>query len=172
MCPSTTYAYNPYQMDHLAVRKIRRILLWASTGVLAFGALFSPALGPVMDHHFPERHHNHAHIYLRPPDADHIHPYQNHHSHRRTEWGKYTDGPSALNVPIDTVYLAPLDGLGQDSLTPLTPSTQPAKSFPDQGDPSYMLTWPQRYDPLREVFVPPPKLPPRVAPVRFSGLSC
>lgn len=148
-------------MYHLTPKSISRYLLWAGPGVLALWALLSPALGPVLDHHFPERHHNHSHIYFGPPDADHIHPYQDHHAHSLIHWANSPDAPSAPNLPKDTVYLAPLDGMGQDSLAPLTSAAQTMNSLPDQGDPSIFSVWPQRVNPLEEAHVPLPKRPPR-----------
>lgn len=151
-------------MHSLEARRICRTLLWAGPAVLALWALFSTALGPVMDHHFAERQHNHAHIYFGPPDVDHLHPYQDHHDHRLILGANDEDMGEGLrtpNVPVDVVYLAPLDVLGQDSLAPLTSATQPIDSFPDQGDPTIFLAWPKRSDPLKEAYVPPLKKPPR-----------
>ncbi len=143
---------------------VRRSLLLAGAGILALWALFSPALGPVMDHHFAERHHNHSHIYAGPLDFDHLHPYEKHHVHgpvRSATDIKVGDDQWGPEVPRGVVFLSPMDGMGQDSLVQLTPVTQPSNSFPDQGDPSLLLAWPQRWDPLREVYVPPLKRPPR-----------
>lgn len=151
-------------MHSLQEKKTRRTFLWAGPAVLAVWALFSPVFGPVMDHHFPERHHSHAHIYFGPPDVDHIHPYQGRHAHgpvQSANVNKMNRSLPAENVPAGVVYLIPLDGMGQDSLAPLTPATQPLNSFPDQGELSLLSAWPLRYDPLQEAYVPLPKRPPR-----------
>jgi len=135
--------------------------LWAGTAVLALWALFSPAFGPVIDHHFAERHHNHSHIYIGLPNIDHIHPYQDNHPHQLAYLSDDSDPRSRSNQPADTVFLAPLDGLEQDAQAPLTPAAQPMNSSPDQGDSSLLLAWPQSDGPLKEVYVPPLKRPPR-----------
>jgi len=117
-----------------------------------------------MDHHFAERQHNHSHIYFGPPDVDHNHPYQDRHMHqpiRSANQNDMNNDLSAPNIPVGVVYLAPLDGMGQDSLASLAPMTQPMNSFSNQGDPPLLLTWPQRYDPLQEDYVSLPKRPPR-----------
>jgi len=111
-----------------------------------------------MDHHFAERHHNHSHIYIGPPDIDHIHPYQDNHSHRLAYRADDSNPPSGSNLLINTVFLAPLDGMGQDSLAPPTPAAQPMNSIPEQG---ILLAWPQSDGPLKEAYVPPLKRPPR-----------
>ena len=38
-------------------------------------------LGPVVDHHFVERQHNHSHIYLNGSVGEHLHPFEKPHSH-------------------------------------------------------------------------------------------
>ncbi|MEE3015154.1 MAG: hypothetical protein VX505_13490, partial [Chloroflexota bacterium] len=46
-------------------------------------------LGPLMDHHFAERQHNHSHIYLTGSVAEHKHPeghpFEIPHSHSNTD---------------------------------------------------------------------------------------
>ena len=148
-------------MYRLAARRFIRSLLWTGSSVLALWVLFSPVLGPVMDHHFPERHHNHAHIYFNTPDADHIHPYQDQHGHQLIKWAHNPDGLPGPTVPIDTVYLTPQDGMGQDSLAPPTPATHSTDAFPDQEDPSLLFAWTKGDDSLQEAHVPPLKRPPR-----------
>lgn len=148
-------------------KRVSRIILWAGSAFLALWALFSPAVGPLMDHHFTERQHSHAHIYFRPLDVDHIHPYQEHHGHRQIRWANNNnnkgvgDGLPGPDVPVDVIYLAPLDGMGQDTPAPLTPATQTLNILPDRGDTTIFPAWPQRDDPLQEAHVAPPKRPPR-----------
>lgn len=151
-------------MHCLEARRNSRTCLWAGAAVLALWAFFSPALGPMMDHHFAERQHSHAHIYFGPPDVEHVHPYQDHHIHRLIQWANdngMSDGLPGPTLPIDTVYLTPQDGMGQDSLASLTPATQSMDAFPDQGDPSLFFAWTKGDDSLQEAHVPPLKKPPR-----------
>ena len=135
-------------------------LLWAGTAVLALWALVSPAFGPVMDHHFAERYHNHSHIYIGLPDVDHIHTYQDNHSHRLASRRDDSNPPSGSSLPTDTVFLTPLDVMGQDAQAPLTPAAQPMNPFLFQGDSSVLEAWPQNDGPLKEAYIPPLKRPP------------
>ena len=72
-----------------------------------------------------------------------------------------SDGLPGPTLPIDTVYLTPQDGMGQDSLASLTPATQSMDAFPDQGDPSLFFVWTKGDDSLQEAHVAPLKKPPR-----------
>ena len=126
-------------------------VLWAS---------FSPVLGPVTDHHLAERKHDHAHIYFGTPDIDHLHPYVDHHDHRLIRWAndeQWGDAQAGTDVSIDVVFLAPLDGMGQNSLALLTPAMQSMNAFQRQGNSNLFFEWPELYDPLQEAHVPPPK---------------
>ena len=151
-------------MPSVTARSVSRTLHWPVSAILVLWALFSPVLGPMMDHHFAERQHNHAHIYFGTPDIDHLHPYVDHHDHRIIRWAndeQWGDAQAGTDVSIDVVFLAPLDGMGQNSLALLTPAMSSMNTFPDQGNSNLFLEWRERYVPLQEAHVPPPKKPPR-----------
>ena len=50
--------------------------------VLLIGVVLINVIGPILDHHFVERGHNHDHLYLSVTDADHSHVYDSKHSHK------------------------------------------------------------------------------------------
>jgi hypothetical protein len=70
--------------------------------------LLLPLFGPLLDHHFAERQHDHVHVYPGRVTPDHAHPYEQPHSHFRDDRG--TNGADDLppddSTPRDIVYLA------------------------------------------------------------------
>ena len=63
--------------------------------------LFPPFFGPLLDHHFAERRPDHAHVYLGPVVADHVHPYEvstqyHHHPESPTAGGADTAHPPTV----------------------------------------------------------------------------
>ena len=52
-----------------------------SLALVAAGVLLIAALGPMVDHHFPERHPAHGHLYLGAVAQDHSHPFEHTHIH-------------------------------------------------------------------------------------------
>ena len=118
----------------------------------ALFALVLPIVGPVDDHHFAERAHNHDHIYLNGAPVSHDHAYdiadQHGHPGRPTRsypkdlgWWRgdilnLTPATSALmlaslNAPYhqapDTLR-APLTGHQANPLEPFTPAQLPGRS--------------------------------------------
>ena len=83
-----------------------------------------------------------------------------HHDHRLTRWAndeRWGDAQASTDVSIDVVFLAPLDGMGQNSLALLTPAMQSMNAFQRQGNSNLFFEWPELYDPLQEAHVPPSK---------------
>ena len=72
----------------------------------ALFALALPIVGPLDDHHFAERTHTHAHIYLNGRPAAHGHAFENgrRHSHQP---GVRTSDDSAANRADGVLYLTP-----------------------------------------------------------------
>ena len=50
--------------------------------VLLIGVVLINVIGPILDHHFVERGHNHDHLYLSVTAADHSHVYDSKHIHK------------------------------------------------------------------------------------------
>ena len=84
--------------------------------LLAVVGLLLPFLGPVVDHHFAERHPAHQHIYLGAAVPEHQHRYQAAHRHHRHQTAPrpgdsrpdayHSGGPATPAV----AFLAPADG--------------------------------------------------------------
>ena len=56
------------------------------TSIFAILILLLPSLGPSLDHHFAERHHDHIHIYFSTVNHAHSHPYELFHTdHQRAD---------------------------------------------------------------------------------------
>ena len=60
-------------------------IAWRSISFLIAAAVVLGFIGPVVDHHFAERQHNHSHLYLTVNAAEHghaiLHPFEEPHSH-------------------------------------------------------------------------------------------
>lgn len=134
-------------------------------GVLAVLYLvFSPVLGPVLDHHFAERHHNHSHVYLGNEAYAHDHTYQLDHTHRyivetgSTESrGGYRDG----SRPAATVYLTSDDGVGGGLIAAAVPYLNQSLRFPVQGDNQFWFAWAADVAIPLGVLLSPPVPPPQ-----------
>jgi hypothetical protein len=133
--------------------------------IVVLYALFLPFFGPVLDHHFAERQHNHQHIYLGSADAKHTHSYDllQLHSHtHNTPVIPPGNGSESNESPNEIIYLTSQDGIAQSAPSFTIPALQVDFVFPDLGDNHFLLS-PTGQDNLPpEIFIPPPKRPPRV----------
>ena len=78
-------------------------------------AILLLSLGPMLDHHFAERHPGHQHFYLGSADQSHPHGYQESHVHD-SSWVYGSDGSWEGNSgPGGIVYLMPNDGAGHSA---------------------------------------------------------
>ena len=93
------------------------------------------SLGPLVDHHFTERHPGHQHFYLGSADLSHPHNYANSHVHRDS-WmygavGSQEGGGGANGV----VFLMPNDGAGHGTADITVPMTmRPVRFGSDEGN--------------------------------------
>jgi hypothetical protein len=133
--------------------------------VAALYALILPFFGPLLDHHFAERQHNHQHLYFGTKDTDHVYfhdlPYSHSHTHDTpaTPQGNGTENTASSN---DVISLASHDGVGHSCPSCSVPSVYLNPGFPDLGDGRFLLS-PTGQDSLPpETVIPPPKRPPRV----------
>lgn len=84
--------------------------------LLAVLGLLLPFLGPVVDHHFAERHPAHQHIYLGAAVPEHQHRYQAAHRHHHHQTAPRPDAsrPNSYHSGGPTTpavaFLAPADG--------------------------------------------------------------
>jgi hypothetical protein len=132
--------------------------------IVVLYALFTPFLGPMLDHHFAERQHNHQHIYFGSASAKHTHFYEllDLHSHtHNTPIIPPSNASESNESPNEVIYLTFQDGIEQ-SLPSLTiPGLQVDFALPDLGGHHFLLS-PTGQDSIPpEIFIPPPKRPPR-----------
>lgn len=130
---------------------VRLPLLQAGLALLVLLALSLASLGPVLDHHFAERQPGHTHLYLGAHVPDHLHPYQQAHTHHRAE--------AASPRSDDTVYLTTQDGIGLDWSTAVSPLLDASPVFPDHGD-GPLLVSEAAHRELFEAVVSPLERPP------------
>ena len=125
-----------------------------SLALLAVVALLASALGPMLDHHFAERHPAHGHLYLGAADSGHSHPFEHSHIHY-----------DALYAPApgqgDIVFFAPYDGMGHAHADIATPAVTASLQFGGDGD-LLLRKGGDSVSVLRGLAVPPLRHPPRV----------
>ena len=121
--------------------------------LLAVVALLTSALGPMLDHHFAERHPAHGHLYLGVADSDHLHSFEHSHVHYDA---MYAPAPGDGNV----VFFAPYDVIGHAYADIVAPAVVDRPSFRDPGDPLIRESV-DTVALLRGATLAPPLQPPR-----------
>ena len=71
--------------------------------VLAGLGLALPEVGPLLDHHFNERLHDHQHLYFGSVDKDHHHRFQSSHRHSGA-------ADPDVGMPVDIGFFPSQDG--------------------------------------------------------------
>ena len=131
----------------------------------ALFALALPIVGPLEDHHFAERAHNHDHIYLNGNPVGHNHTYEEPSEHAHPESGLALSPENRLEIESDVLFLAPATtGLTLAALNaPCHPAPESLRPPPPSGSRGNLL---QRFSPeltrARGVNVPPSLPPPIV----------
>ena len=135
------------------MNSVLKDLATQSLALLAVVALLVSALGPMLDHHFAERHPAHGHLYLGGAGPDHSHPFEHSHVHYDA---MYAPAPGDGNV----LYFAPYDGMGHAHADLAVPVAAPSPRYADDGGP---LLGNEGDDAalLRGIAVPPLLQPPR-----------
>ena len=131
--------------------------------IVTLYALLLPVFGPLLDHHFVEWQHNHAHVYfngvLGESRPGHDHVYETSRSHDHILWSGTLDEKSR---PDGVAYLTSYDGAGTGLIyAPSGPATE-SLCFPDPGDCWLFLGYTSRDAPHSGAFTAPPRKPPRV----------
>ena len=121
--------------------------------LLAVFVLLASALGPMLDHHFAERHPAHGHLYMGAVGLDHSHPFENSHIH-------YDELYAPVSADDNVVFFAPYDGSGHPHSDVATPVVL---SYPRFGDDQGPLLSDGAYKAafLRGVTVSPLLQPPK-----------
>ena len=140
--------------DSAASGCVFRQLALQSLALLMVAALALSVLGPMLDHHFAERHPGHLHLGSAGPN--HSHSYQDNHSHS----GSWMYGPVEKGSPSDgVVSVMPNDGAGHvatDIAAPLL--VRPLRLGGDGGSVRQPFS---ANGALTGVVAPPSKRPPR-----------
>ena len=138
---------------------------WMLLLAIALFSLALPVIGPLDDHHFVERSHNHDHIYLNGWPVQHDHVYQTGSAHRHAVPQDVTPETGGQQPVAGTLFLAPATtGLTLAALNaPYHPAPESLRPPPPSGSSGNLL---QRFSPeltrARGVSVPPPLPPPIV----------
>jgi hypothetical protein len=128
-------------------------------------ALFFPFFGPVVDHHFAERRHDHSHVYLGPAVPDHPHSYQSSHAHSHGAENSRTvvdRSSSTQRLPTAIVFLPTNNGMGLNTASITLPPMKVPLDFPDLEDRGKRFGFSQTHAVLQGAFVPPLVRPPRI----------
>ncbi len=81
---------------------------WMLLLAAALFALSLPIVGPLDDHHFVERAHNHDHVYLNGRTVDHDHAYAAGSAHQHLLAAEGTAGSETQRAADGTMFLAPV----------------------------------------------------------------
>jgi hypothetical protein len=138
--------------------------------VLAVLGLALPGLGPVFDHHFAERLHDHQHIFLDSATVGHQHPYQHifldsatvGHQHPYQNIHGHAIRTEEANGAPAGIGLFPNWDASSHGATPFVSlAPQPQLDFQDRGtNPALFGVAQSRSIPPGQP-VPPPQPPPR-----------
>ena len=124
-----------------------------SLALLAVVALLASAVGPMLDHHFAERHPAHGHLYFGAVGPEHSHPFQHPHIHYDE---MYAPDPSNGSI----VFFAPYDASGHAHADFAVPAAMPYPRYADDGGP-LLGSGGDNAARLRGLTVPPLRQPPR-----------
>lgn len=103
----------------------------AALALLAVAALLLPSLGPLLDHHFAERHPGHTHWYRGAAGPEHSHPFEQFHIH-------YDAMYDAMYAPADggeIVFFTRQDGAGHSCADLVAPGPAPRLRLDGDGAP-------------------------------------
>ena len=122
--------------------------------LLAVVALLVSALGPMLDHHFAERHPAHGHLYLGAVIPEHSHPFEHSHIHYDELYAPAPGGDE------NVIFFAPYDGSGHAHADLVVPAAVPSPRYADDGGP-LLRNGGDDAARMRGISVPPLRQPPR-----------
>ena len=128
--------------------------------VTVVAALALSSLGPMIDHHFVERHPGHVHLFFGPSDPGHSHDFNSAHIHDPT--GMYGPVPGLLDHtgPGDIAYFMPNDGIGYGSADLTIPFVERSLRLPWGDSHGLLGAASSPYAIMKETTVIPPTHPP------------
>ena len=99
-----------------------------SLAMLAVAVLLLSSLGPMIDHHFAERHPAHGHLFLNGAHREHSHPFEHSHIHYDAMYA-----PAAGDANV--VFFTPNDGAGHAQADVAASALMPQPIFGGDGAP-------------------------------------
>ena len=103
---------------------IGRLIAMQSLSLILVVAIALMSLGPMLDHHFAERHPGHQHVFLGAADSSHSHTFDKSHAHYGS-WmygpapSSFSSSPSGESASI--IFLMPNDGAGNGATDIVAP---------------------------------------------------
>ena len=128
--------------------------------VIALYALLLPVVGPLLDHHYVEWQHNHAHVYFGAGPGEggyHVHIYDVNGYHGHTPVTDYSSGRS---LPDGMAYFSGFDGAASGPIASPVGSSADSMIFPDPGDQPLLAAYGSTELPPPGHRVAPPRKPP------------
>ena len=149
-CPDGTFGLGAWQ--HLAVSALSLLV------VLSFALSW---MGPMLDHHFAERHPAHRHIYLGAAVPAHSHDFSSFHSHSALLTLEMAAEATGAGTVEGVIFVSPGGGLARGTADLAVPALPPSLPL-GIGDGAGMLGGHVAAVPnLSGAAVKPPTLPPR-----------
>lgn len=135
---------------------LRRMAMQSAALLMVMGLALS-SLGPMLDHHFAERHPGHRHLYLGAALPGHSHGYERSHVH----YGAWMYGPAAAGSPSGgIVFVMPNDGAGHGAADIAAPLVTHTLRLGGEGG-GHILNSAPSDDTLTGISVAPSRRPPR-----------
>ena len=133
----------------------------SAMALLVVFSLFLSWMGPMMDHHFAERHPGHQHIYLGAPDPGHRHDFRPSHSHDVFAALLPAAEQPRVDIAEGIVYVTPASGSGHGIADITVPASAQSIKF-GLGDGSGLPgTYPHRDAIPTGASIAPSTRPPR-----------
>ncbi len=136
-------------------------LVTQSLALVLVVALALTSLGPMIDHHFVERHPGHAHLFFSPADFSHSHDFQRSHDHHGSWMYGPVPGQSKGAEAAGVAYFMPNDGIGYGAVDLTIPFVERPHLLFEDDVPGIFGSAGDPYAVLTEATVAPPKRPPR-----------
>ena len=143
------------------MRRAAGRLIWVS---VAAAVALLPAVGPLLDHHYPGRQPGHGHMYLGAVLYDHLHGHEVSHPHHHSHGGVHIHADSShgpYGAPPGVVFLASHSGAVQGHAYVPASALSVDLSFPEPGESLSMIA-PREGVLSQQNFVTPPTQPPQV----------
>ena len=118
-------------------------------------------MGPMIDHHFAERHPGHQHIYLGAANPEHSHDYRPFHSHNGLSALLMAAERTPPNTSDDILFVVPASGSAHSVADITIPASTQSISFGVAGGTGLLGHHLRREAAPPGASIAPPTLPPR-----------